>query len=253
MKGERKLRLVGSGMRGTRGEPPEDQDPQNPGPSDEAPFSAEELGSAAALRSALERGDDPLAAALGAAHAPRPIEPADLDAIVDRALGDDAASTAAERAAAERLRLALEAGIGADAELALALRAAVHPAPIDARRHEALVEAALRQPLRQRKPVVRRIAPVTMAALAGIAAMAAGVALFVGQSSQALRGATLASQPRPSTAGATALVRARSADDLFDAATPFPRHGEESARVDRIASARAADLRRNRFASWGVK
>jgi hypothetical protein len=73
--------------------------------------------------------------------------------------------------------------------------------------------------------------------------MAAGVALFLGQGGQ----------PHPVTAGATALVRARSADDLFDAATPFPRRGEESARMDRIASARAADLRRNRFASWGVK
>ena len=48
-------------------------------------------------------------------------------------------------------------------------------------------------------------------------------------------------------------MRARSADALFDATTPFPRHGEESARIDRIASARAADLRQNRFAAWGVK
>jgi hypothetical protein len=80
-----------------------------------------------------------------------------------------------------------------------------------------------------------------MVALAGVAALAAGVALFFGPSG-ASRG--------PATA---ALVRVRSADDLFDAATPFPRRGEESARVDRIAGARAADLRQNRFAAWGVK
>jgi hypothetical protein len=257
MKGERKLRLVTGGAK-----PPEDQDPREPGPVDEGqPFSAEEIASAAALRGALERGDDLLAAALGAAHAPRPIEPADLDAIVDRALGDDTATTAAERAAAESLRLALEAGHASEhreadhdgghtpkppltAVLAIALRAAVHPAPIEAGRHEALVEAALHRPLHRRLPAVRRIAPVTMAALAGVAAMAAGVALFVGQ----------AAKPRQTEGAATAaLVRARSADDLFDAATPFPRRGEESARMDRIASARAADLRRNRFASWGVK
>ena len=58
---------------------------------------------------------------------------------------------------------------------------------------------------------------------------------------------------RPRGDATAELVRARSADDLFDATTPFPRHGEESARIDRIASARAADLRRNRFAAWGVK
>jgi hypothetical protein len=47
--------------------------------------------------------------------------------------------------------------------------------------------------------------------------------------------------------------RSRSAADLFDPTTPFPRAGGESARVDRIASARASDLRDNRFAAWGVR
>ena len=81
-----------------------------------------------------------------------------------------------------------------------------------------------------------------MAVLTGVAALAASMALFLGR--------PVATQPGVATAE---LLRARSADGLFDAATPFPRHGEESARVDRIASARAADLRNNRFAAWGVK
>jgi hypothetical protein len=237
MKGERKLRLVPGG----NGSPA--------GPNDEPPFSDEELAAAAELLDALDRGADPLAAALGAAHAPRPIAPPDLDAIVDRALGDEAASTAAERAAAERLRTDLEPGAAsrggvAEADLARALYAAVRPRALDPARNEALIEAALRVPLRRREPVIRRITarPVTMAALASVAAVAAGVALFVGQA------------PAPPSGGtAAAFVRARSADDLFDAATPFPRRGEESARVDRIASARATDLRHNRFAAWGVK
>src|SRR5262249_8319172 len=100
---------------------------------------------------------------------------------------------------------------------------------------QALIDAALSRPFRAR---VRRIAPVTMVALAGVAALAAGVALF------------LAPAPHPP---GTALVRARSADGLFDATTPFPRPREASARIARIASARAADLRRNRFAAWGIK
>jgi hypothetical protein len=90
--------------------------------------------------------------------------------------------------------------------------------------------------------MVRRITPVTMAALAGVAALAAGVAVFVGRVPSGNPGNV-----------AAALVRVHSAEGLFDAATPFPRRGEESARIDRIASARAADLRQNRFAAWGVK
>jgi hypothetical protein len=234
MKGERKLRLVTGGG----GRPPE---------GDEPPFTDEEIAAAAALRDALEAGGDPLALELRAAHVPGPLAPADLDAIVARAFGDDAATTAAERAAAERLRAELcgEAPPSAESELFRALQLAVHPTDLPAARHQALIDAALSRPillgrLSTRPPVVRRIAPVTMVALAGVAALAAGVALFVAPSG---------TRP-PVTA---ALVRTRSADSLFDPATPFPRRGEESARIDRITSARVADLRQNRFTAWGVK
>ena len=249
MKGERKLRLV----------PPPPSGEALPDPGVDEPFTDDEIEAAAALRDAIDHGADPLAMALQAAYAPGKLGDADLDAIVNRALGQEGAATGAERAAAEQLRaeLAGEAPLGDDAALLHALKVATRPTALDATRNEALIAAALRAPLRKspvtmgpraapspgllRRPV-RRIAPLTMAALTSVAALAASVALFFGRPTPAPRGDATAE-----------LVRARSADDLFDATTPFPRHGEESARIDRIASARAADLRRNRFAAWGVK
>ncbi len=251
MKGERKLRLV-TGGGGTS--PAPDLPPL------EASFTDEERAAAAALREALDRpegqptapgdgGAALLAAELRAAYAPAPLGTDDLSALVERALGDDAAATDLERAAGERLRaeLAGEAAGTAETELLRALKAATRPVDLAAAEHEALIEAALRAPPRAGSRSPRRIAPVTMVALAGVAALAAGVALFVGRVDHdpaALRDAQ--------SYGA-ALVPARSADDLFDATVPFPRRGGESARIDRIASARAADLRNNRFAAWRVK
>jgi hypothetical protein len=236
MKGERKLRLVGGGS----------SDPRTAGDPDLGEVTAEERAEAEALREALVAGTDPLACALAAAHAPRALAAADLDAILARALGDEAAATTEERAEAARLRDALEDPSAAPSEvagLARALRAAAAPSALDPQVNEAIVQAALRHPVKNAVRLPRRIAPVTMVALASVAAMAAGVALFVGHAAEAPRGAE----------SAVALLHARSAEDLFDAATPFPRRGEESSRMDRIASARTADLRNNRFAAWGVK
>jgi hypothetical protein len=236
MKGERKLRLV----------PPLPPDPPRAGEdlAGEPPFTAEELAEAEALRDALDRGEEPAADLLRAAFSPGALGEADLDAIVARALGDESAATTAEREGADRLRAELEGAAPRQLSAPLhALRLAAKPTEIAPERNEALIAAAFRR-ARGRMAVVRRIAPVTMAALAGVAALAAGVALFVGK------------PPAPSEgAGAptAALIRARSAEDLFDPATPFPRSGEESARIDRIAGARARDLRRNRFTAWGVR
>jgi hypothetical protein len=240
MKGERKLRLVTGGG----GRPPA---PALPRDEEDLSFTDEERAAAAALREALEGGPDagePLVAELRAAYAPDPLDLADLDALVERALGDDDAATSLERASAERLRaeLAGEAAASQESELFTALRMAAHPTDLTAAQHAALVEVALRAPLRRQAP--RRIAPVTMVALASAAALAAGVALFVGR---------VGPEGRAPLGATAALVPARSADDLFDAAVPFPRRGQESARIDRIASARGADLRSNRFAAWRVK
>lgn len=228
MKGERKLRLVkGLGQ---------------PGGEDEPPFTDDEIAAASALRDAIDHHAEPLAAELRAAYAPRALADVDLDAIVNHVLGKEGEATAAERAAAEQLRaeLAGETPPGRDAAFVGAVQLAVRPTSLDAARNEALIAAALRAPLRRRH--LPRITPLTMVTLTSVAALAAGVALFFGRP-----------VPPPPGDATAALARARSADNLFDAATPFPRHGEESARMDRIASARAADLRRNRFAAWGVR
>lgn len=237
MKGERKLRLVSGGKA--------DQAP----PDDLAPSEAEIAG-AEALRQAIERGDDPLARDLRAAWSPGALPDADLDALAALALDEELAASPAEAEAAARLRAELMGNAPPDTDAALlqALRHAAHPADLPAERNEALIEQALRAPLRLRPRQVRRFAPVTLAAVASVAAIAAGVALFVG------------TNPLPPSSGAAsvaiaapALARVRSADDLFDAATPFPRRGQETSRIDRIASARTADLRNNRFAAWGVR
>jgi hypothetical protein len=226
MKGERKLRLVKGGS-----EPPLE--------GDEPPFTPEEIAAAEALR---DEGD-PLFAALKAAHQPAALPEDDLDALLARAMGDDAATTSTERAAADRLRaeLAGEAPASDASAVLVALKAAHSPKDLPASRHHALIEAAFARVPFLRRSQVRRLAPVTMAALSGLAAIAAGVALFLGK------------PPAPPGGATAALVRTRSAEDLFEPTTPFPRHGGESARIDRIATARAADLRQNRYSAWGVK
>jgi hypothetical protein len=75
-----------------------------------------------------------------------------------------------------------------------------------------------------------------------LVALAAGVALVVGNLSE--------SPQKMRTVGA-ALVSTRSTQSLFT--EPFAKAGGQTARVDRIAMARAADLRENEFAKWGVR
>jgi hypothetical protein len=239
------------------------------GGGDEPPFSEEELREAAALRDALARGEDPLAVALRAAWAPAPLDGDDLAAIVDRALGQgEAATTRSEREAAAALRDELEQRRGFREATAIFgdLKAAHDPGEIPKARNEELIDQALaRAPAAPRLRLVggsaSRAAPAprprestsarsrwtakgTMAALSGVVALAAGVALLLGQLDRAAAPAASLS--------ASALIHARSTDDLFDPAQKFE-VGAQSARIDRIASARASDLRQNRFAAWGVR
>ncbi|MGK3981651.1 hypothetical protein WME99_01340 [Sorangium sp. So ce136] len=250
-----------------------------------APASDDELRAARELAEALEQGEVPLAAALRAAARPVGLDRADHEALLARALGDeDAPPTRAEQRAAERLRDALQpGGLGRGepgggggpggegargrqgahgahdardelAELAAALRAAWRPAPLSELRSRKLIEAALRA---APAPRARRIAPVTMAALSTLAAAAAAAALIFG----ALREerATVARAPAAPGAAAVAaapppsLIEARSTAALFDPTAPFPREGGQTERIDRIAAARASDLRQNRYAAWGVR
>jgi hypothetical protein len=222
---------------------------------DEPPFTEEELRAAAALRETLARGGDALAASLQAAYRPSPLAEGDLDALLARALGDgDAPPTRLEGEAAARLRAELERGdLEGESALLGDLRAAHRPAALSSSRNEELIAGALASA--RRAPIslsrFRRALPATMAALTGVVALAAGVALLLQTRDFAPPSAMRPSSEAAAVAPAV-LIRSRSTDDLFDPAQKFETGGS-SARIDRIASARSSDLRRNRFAAWGVQ
>ena len=157
----------------------------------------------------------------------------------DRIDDPDAPPTEEERREADALRRALEDPRleHDDAALARALSSAWSPRDLPAGEHRALVERALadRDRLRRRRRVVR----VSFGATA-VLALAAAVLLYVGGK-------------RPSETGraTAALAVSRSTQPLFP--EHFAATGGETARIDRIAMARAADLRENEFAKWGVR
>ena len=121
-----------------------------------------------------------------------------------------------------------------DPELARVLRAAWSPEDLSREEHEKLVARAIAP---RRANVVR----VSFGASA-ILALAASVLLVVWSD----RGP----RPGPPNVGPV-MSLSRSTQSLFG--QPFAPTGGESARVDRIAMARAADLRENEFAKWGVR
>lgn len=143
----------------------------------------------------------------------------------------DLPPTEEELREAARLRDALERG---DDPFVEALRAAHAPTDLPRAKHDALVDAALAARKARPKGRVIRVA------------FGVGVA-FVAAAAAALVVASGSLTPVP---GAPLSV-SRSTEDLFD--QPFPREGGTSARVERIASARQRDLRRNQYARWGVK
>lgn len=220
----------------------------------DAPPTEAEREAAARLRNALERSGAPapLPSALDAeldaellrelrhTAEPAPLAAAAHDAMLARVLEDPLAPPQAEELeGAEKLRHALESARGVPA-IVEALRAAERPRLLDPARNEALIEAALSRGARRRG----RVVTLVVSALA----MAAALAMIV---PQALR--SPAPVGAPASAATASLIRARSTTDLFDAAEPFPRSGGESQRMDRIVSARTADLRANRFKAWGVR
>jgi hypothetical protein len=175
------------------------------------------------------------AEALRAAFAPGELDPLRHTEILALALEDPfAAPTEEEVRASERLRAALESDDSAhpDAALARALRAATSPQPLAAEQARRL--AASTTP---RRP---NVVYVTFGAVA--VAAAAALALLVVRPGSAPEGAAGSSQ--------AALLRSRTTQDLFhDRFEP----GQATARIDRIASARARDWRENQYALWGVR
>lgn len=121
-----------------------------------------------------------------------------------------------------------------DPELARVLRAAWSPEDLSPEEHAKLVAQAIAP---RRATVVR----VSFGASA-ILALAASILLVVWTDKTP--------RPQPPKLGPS-LSLSRSTQSLF--ARPFAPTGGESARVDRIAMARAADLRENEFAKWGVR
>ena len=157
----------------------------------------------------------------------------------DRFDDPDAPPTDEERAGAERLRTALEEpGLrNEDADLARALSAAWSPRDLSGDAHRALVERALVQRDRRRRRTVIRVSFAASAVLALAAAV-----LLVLRSDR---------QPPETRVVAAAVAVSRSTQGLFP--DRFPATGGETARIDRIAMARATDLRDNEFAKWGVR
>jgi hypothetical protein len=161
-----------------------------------------------------------------------------------RKLNDDpdAPPSEEELAAARALREALDDPAKAandDAELARAMASAWSPRDLSPAQHGELVERALARHdrLRSRRG---RVVRVTFGAGA-IVALAASVLLVV-------RGGRLGHETTRTVAG---MAVSRSTQPLFP--ERFAPAGGESARIDRIAMARAADLRDNEFAKWGVR
>jgi hypothetical protein len=133
-----------------------------------------------------------------------------------------------------------------DAELLRTLSLMESPRPLGAEEHRAILARALaprhavRPPARQGARLIR----VAFGAGAAMLAVAAAILLLVEPGDLA--------PPSDQTALAgPPLARVRSTQSLFR--EPFARQGGESARVDRIAMARASDLRDNEFRRWGVR
>jgi hypothetical protein len=191
----------------------------------------------------------------------------------------DAPPSEDERRAADALRRALDGRAGRApaerddeaaraAELVQSIRAAASPMSLSPERHQQILDRALgaaassardgaaeRVGGDQRPPTVARprdrrshgkITYLAWGGAASLVAMAAAIALVIRSESPPPSMAAKASAvPRPEFA------LARSTTDLFSES--FPRSGGTTGRVDRIAYARAQDLRENRFARWGTR
>lgn len=183
-----------------------------------------------------------LAEALVCAVAPAPIDPARHEAILQRAGivrppdEDDEdpfrPPTEEEQRQALALAQALDAGTPhPDAALARALRLAAGGAVDRDPPVEEILGRALRRAERPKVLYLR------VGAAAALLAAAASVALVLGV------------QPERAE-DAPELVVSRSLSPLFATETGAL---SASARLDRIANARARDLRNNRYARWGVR
>jgi len=152
----------------------------------------------------------------------------------------DAPPSEEELRAAESLRASLEPGAPKpstpESELAEAVRSASRPSQLSMDRHKRILDRSL-APAPKGKVIY-----VVFGGVASLAAMAASIALVMRSSAPAT---SVALEAPP------AMAVSRSTAQLFPEGIPVT--GGTSDRVDRIAYARAQDLRENRFARWGVR
>jgi len=152
----------------------------------------------------------------------------------------EAPPTEAELARAASLRHALERGRpdapgDADWEMLQAIRAAADPSALSEERQQRILAEALAGKPRG------RVIYYAFGGVATMAAMAAALAVVIkGPASDEAMGAA-----------GPAMALSRSTAELFP--DGIPAKGGTSDRVDRIAYARARDLRENRFTRWGVR
>ena len=151
----------------------------------------------------------------------------------------DAPASEEELTASARLRDALEdpSKPSSDAELARSLALSHAPRDIDPKEHRAIVDRAIVEGARRAKRQQRGVVIRVTFGVSAIVAIAASILLFFNM--------------RVPAPAALELAVTRSTQSLFP--ERFPQVGGESARIDRIAMARSADLRENRFARWGVR
>jgi hypothetical protein len=201
-------------------------DPRLPPPDgDDRPPSDEERAA-----------DEALGEALRSAYDPAPLDPKRHAELLEQALVDPfAPPTDEEVRESERLRQALETGdeSHADVRLLRALSAAKEPSVLSPEASE-----AARAELHRSTPV-RKANVLFVSFGAAALAVAAAFALLVGGG--------LSTEPAPA---AGRLLPSRTTTDLFE--RQFE-PGETTERIDRIASARAHDLRENRYAMWGAR
>jgi hypothetical protein len=225
---------------------PDDLDP-------DAPPTEEEVAASRRLRDALEGGaaaltgdatpEVELALSLRAAWDPSALSVDESRAVLDAtpSAEEQELATALREALATREPLSPTTPAHDAAHLARALRAAFAPAALGEAEHRAILDAALAKMPAKVVPIGSRTARARVVRIAfgvvtGGLALAASIVLVVTSA--------------PPHGGEAPLAKARTTQPLFS--EPF-KPGETSARIDRIASARASDFRDNRFTKWGVR
>jgi hypothetical protein len=180
--------------------------------------------------------DEALGEALRSAYDPAPIDPKRHAELLERLLVDPFAPPTAEEAReSERLRQALEAGdeSHADVRLLRALSHAREPARLSPEAgSKARAELARASRTRTTNVVFVSFGAAALAAAAGFALLMSG-GVGSGPSARAER-----------------LAPSRSTAELFEHEFEL---GKTTERIDRIASARAHDLRENRYRIWGAR